>query len=243
MIYSFIKRIEEVIPKSIKKVLKILGIERALNFFYSKVYSKYDVELMFQRNWVREFIHNKSKVLEYWEKYRYLNKIKKICNITQNSKILDVGCGICTVLHYVEGQRFGIDPLAEEYLKIYDYPEGINIVKSFGENIPFLSEEFDVIFCSNVLDHVTDYEATVNEINRVLKKDGNFILTIEIFKEKTKRDPAHPHSLTKNDIYSLLKDKFEIVFEKESPWIGIRNYVNGLRKGHNKELILALKKI
>ena len=157
-------------------------------------------------------------------------------------KILDVGCGISTVLHFINGDRYGIDPLADEYKKLYSYPEEIIIQKGHGEDIPFLDNYFHIVFCSNVLDHVSDPEKTCDEIYRVLKQDVFFILTIEIFKDKTIRDPAHPHSLTKGDIHSLLKDKFEILLEKESPWIGLRNYINGSRKSRNNELIVITKK-
>jgi hypothetical protein len=62
--------------------------------------------------------------------------------------------------------------------------------------------------------------------------------------KKIKRDPAHPHCLTKNDVYSLLGGKFKTILEKESPWIGLRAYVNSRkRKIHNKELIMVLEKL
>ena len=212
------------------------------NKLLSLFVSKYTLALMFQKKWVKEFQNNKFKVLEYWKKYRYLNEINKICNIKKDMKVLDVGCGISTVLHFIDGERYGIDPLADEYKKLYSYPAGINIQKGYGEEIPFQDKYFHIVFCSNVLDHVSDPKKTCDEIYRVLRQNGFFILTIEIFKEKTIRDPAHPHSLSKRDVHLLLKDKFEILLEKESPWIGLRNYVNGSRKSHKIELIIITKK-
>ncbi len=206
-------------------------------------YTKYDIELAFQTDWAKEFVQHKHKVLEYWEKYRYLHDIERICKITDNSKVLDIGCGLCTVLHYIQGKRFGIDPLAMEYKKIYEYPEGIHISEGCGEKIPFSERYFDVVLCSNVIDHVTNPKKTILETYRILKPNGYFFLSLEIFRKKIKRDKAHPYSFTKEDIYLLLKDKFEIIFEKESPWIGIKNYVNGLRKSKNSELVLILRKI
>jgi ubiquinone/menaquinone biosynthesis C-methylase UbiE len=227
------------IPAPIKSVFKLLGFNKLFSHFWNK----YIAELAFQTEWAREFKENKLKVLEYWQKYRQLNEINTICKIQNNTKILDVGCGISTVLHFINGEKYGIDPLADEYKKLYRYPDEINVQKGFGENIPFPDEYFDIVFCSNVLDHVTDPQKTVEEIYRVLKPSGYFVLTVEIFKEKTKRDPAHPHSFTKRDVYLLLGGKFKTIFEKESPWIGLRAYVNGSRNSHNKELIMILEKI
>ncbi len=227
------------IPKPIKSSLKSIGINKLRALWRNK----YTAELAFQIEWAKEFEAHKHLVLEYWKKYRYLNEINKICKIHHNTKILDVGCGISTVLHFIDGDKYGIDPLADEYKKLYKYPREINIQKGFGENIPFLNDYFDVVFCSNVLDHVTNPQKTVDEIHRVLKTKGYFVLTVEIFKEKILRDPAHPHNLTKEDVHSLLRGTFKRIFEKESPWIGLRVYGNGSLKSHNKELIMVLEKI
>lgn len=62
----------------------------------------------------------------------------------------------------------------------------MTILRGVGENIPFPDEFFDAVFCSNALDHVEDPKKTVEEIHRVLKKGGYFILTVEIFKRREK---------------------------------------------------------
>jgi len=135
----------------LKTKLKRLGVQKIRWL----VRSKYSVELSFQKEWVKEFKQNKHKVLEYWKKHRYLDDVNKICKITKDSTVLDVGCGLSSVLHFVEGKRFGIDSLADEYLKMYEYPEGITVKKGFGEYLPFPNNNFDVVFCSNALDHIT----------------------------------------------------------------------------------------
>ena len=226
-------------PARIKSILKFLGIHK-LNFL---LMDKHTAELAFQRMWAVEFRNNKNQVLEYWEKYRYLNEIKTIVGICDGSKILDVGCGISTVLHFVKGKKYGIDPLAESYKEIYIYPEDICISKGEGENIPFTDTYFDIIFCSNVLDHVRDPQKTIDNILKVLRKDGFLVLTVEIFKEKIGRNAAHPHSLTKTNVVRFLGNRFKVVFEKESPWIGLRKYVIGKRSSLHNELILVLQKL
>jgi hypothetical protein len=83
----------------------------------------------------------------------------------------------------------------------------------------------------------------IDNIVRVLKKNGYFVLTFELFEEQTQRDSAHPHSLNKTDIVKLMDNRFQIIFEKESPWIGLRKYVNGNKNNVNNELIMVLQKI
>jgi ubiquinone/menaquinone biosynthesis C-methylase UbiE len=222
----------------LKSKLKRVGLQR-LKYF---LYSKYSMELAFQKEWLNEFIQNKDKVLEYWKKHRYLDDIIQICKITKDSKVLDVGCGLSSVLHFIDGKRYGVDSLADEYLKLYKYPKGIKIKKGFSECLPFPNAYFDVVFCSNVLDHVTNPKKTINEISRVLKKEGYFVLTVEIFKSKIQRDPAHPHSFLLKDVFGLLKNKFTPIFEGSSDWIGLRRYVKGVTKSVGTELIIIAKK-
>ncbi|MGA1870991.1 MAG: class I SAM-dependent methyltransferase [bacterium] len=221
----------------------ITNITRFKKRILSFSQNKYTSELTFQKEWANKFRDNKSSVLEYWRKYRYFDEIFKYCKIKDNTRILDVGCGISSVLHFINGERYGIDPLAHQYKKLYEYPEGITIQQGRGERISFPDSFFDIVFCSNVLDHTTDPEKTLEEIYRVLKKKGHFILTVEVFEEKIKRDLAHPHSLKKKEVYSLLEDKFVPIFERESPWIGLRAYVNGSRKSKKNELIMILNKL
>jgi SAM-dependent methyltransferase len=223
-----------------RTLLKRFGFDTGKRLTDTK---KYHSELLFQKEWSEEFKQNKDKVLEYWERYRCLDDINAFCNFTDDTRVLDVGCGIATVLHYVKGERFGIDPLADEYLKLYEYPEGIHIRKGFGEDIPFPDGYFDVVFCSNVLDHVTNPQKTVHEIHRVLRTGGYFVLTVEIFREKRKRDSKHPHCFLRKDISSLLGSKFIPVFERDSPWIGVRAFIQGVRESEKKELIMVLEKV
>ena len=165
-------KVTKILPKSVRDSLSKIGVGKLLGLFYSK----YGAEFSFQKGWVKEFKNNKLKVLEYWRKYRYLDEIKKVCELNEDKKILDVGCGISTVLHFVPGKKIGIDPLAEKYKEVYDYPEDINIQKSLGEEISFENESFDVVFCSNAIDHTTYPEKIIEHIHRVLKPGGFFVL-------------------------------------------------------------------
>ena len=221
------------LPNSLlQPLMKILG----------RFYDKHKSEMMFQKMWVKKFKANKHLAKEYWEKYRYLSEILTITKIKKSTKVLDVGCGISSVLHFVPGKKYGIDPLADEYKKIYRYPKDMTIVSGSGEEIPFKKNEFGVVFCTNVLDHTENPTKVVSEISRVLRSKGYFVLTVELFDTPTKRDLAHPHGMTQKMVDSLLKKNYTKVFAKKSPWIGLYNYVVGKRKERNKEYISIWKK-
>lgn len=47
-----------------------------------------------------------------------------------------------------------------------------------GTEIPFPNEEFDIAIFTEVIEHVTDPDIILDEINRVLKKNGKLFLTV-----------------------------------------------------------------
>jgi 2-polyprenyl-6-hydroxyphenyl methylase/3-demethylubiquinone-9 3-methyltransferase len=73
----------------------------------------------------------------------------------------------------------GIDPAANSLNTAIRHAEENNLnikyIIASGENLPFLSESYDVILCCDVLEHVSDLPKVISEISRVLKKGGVFI--------------------------------------------------------------------
>jgi ubiquinone/menaquinone biosynthesis C-methylase UbiE len=158
--------------------------------------------------------------------------------IRPNSVILDVGCGpTCAIQLFGPGFKIFLDPLMNSYKKTYKIrlPEGDKI-SGTAERIPLKDNSIDVVFCVNALDHMISPEMALDEIRRILKKDGFFILGLFIhpgftaiarrFIEKYLpflREDAHPYSYTKKSIRELLKNFFFIqnemlVYRKESAW-------------------------
>jgi SAM-dependent methyltransferase len=227
----------------IKRLLRATGVMSLYMWLKRDRRDKLDAELDFQREWARQFSAHKGVVLECWKTYRHFDEIVRLTGLSESSTVLDIGCGISSVLHFVPGRRYGIDPLADEYAKIYDYPPGITVSKSDGEHIPFDTAWFDVVFCTNVLDHVASPETVLAEVKRVLKPGGRFVLTVEVFPESAPRDPCHPYCYTIATLRELIvRCGMKAVFEKTAPWFGLRNYVNGSRTPLNDELIMVLEK-
>ncbi len=47
-----------------------------------------------------------------------------------------------------------------------------------AEQLPFASEKFDLVFCTQVLEYVPDPQLVINEIHRVLKPGGFLLLSV-----------------------------------------------------------------
>ncbi|SED18803.1 Methyltransferase domain-containing protein [Tenacibaculum sp. MAR_2009_124] len=63
-------------------------------------------------------------------------------------------------------------------------------------DLPFKNEEFDVVFCNHVLEHIPDDTKAMQELHRILKKDGFGIFQIpqdvhraETFEDNSITDP------------------------------------------------------
>ena len=111
---------------------------------------------------------------------RRVELVKRFTNL-KGKKILDLGCGIGTFSQafYLEGAKVvGID-IEEEYLKRarLSFPH-IDFVKGVGENLPFPDEEFQIVFCNEVLEHTQNDLLVLKEIFRVLQKDGFLFLFV-----------------------------------------------------------------
>lgn len=205
--------------------------------------AKKSYELSFQIRWAKEFKKDANfyKVRDYWYQFRQLDRVINTAQIGESSRILDVGCGISTVLHYLKGRKVGCDPLANVYKLLYPYPPSIKVVKGHGEDLPFSDNRFDTVFCTNVVDHCDMPSMVLSEIRRVLVPEGTLCLTVEVFSEKGgMRNAGHPHSCSDEIVKGLL-DKMSIIVWEEAPWFGLRNYCLGKPPQQTRERIVLAR--
>lgn len=99
-------------------------------------------------------------------------------------KILDVGCASGWFLsqlqnEYKNAECYGVD--------IYDqgiaygkkkYPK-MKFTVSDAHKLPYSAGTFDLVVCTEVLEHVDDPVKVLTEIKRVLKKDGKAIIELD----------------------------------------------------------------
>jgi len=100
-------------------------------------------------------------------------------------KILDIGCydekellGIKRAFPHgrIWGMDIDLERIREAKKRILD--KDVKIIRGFGEKIPFSDESFDLVYCSEVLEHVNNLAKTLNEIKRVLRRRGKLYITI-----------------------------------------------------------------
>ena len=126
---------------------------------------------------------SKDKVEQYQQIIRDAEWEKIANHIPEKSKFLDVGCGAGYSLMRasedlnceVEGidadpGSHGVGRFIKEMVKTTPIKQG------FAEDLPYPNEYFDVVYSSHVLEHVNDETKALNEMKRVLKKDGVLII-------------------------------------------------------------------
>jgi ubiquinone/menaquinone biosynthesis C-methylase UbiE len=167
---------------------------------------------------------------EYWRDFRYWEKVKATVPIGNFENVLDVGCGVTSVLNVIRRDfphinLTGVDPLMDEYLKMYGFDTSITWKRQYLEDLAFPSETFDMVCCTNALDHVEDVEAAIHEIRRVLSRRGTILVTVDVFAKSKMRNEGHPYSFTRPAIFELLR---EFGFEVE--WMRLSRRKLGMAK-------------
>lgn len=93
--------------------------------------------------------------------------------VPAQSKVLDVGAGDGAYKSYFKNCEY----VAQDFLQTPDLAYGKIDVVSDITNIPLRSNEFDVILCSEVFEHIPYPEKSLKEIVRLLKPGGKLIFS------------------------------------------------------------------
>ena len=92
-------------------------------------------------------------------------------------RILDVGVGTGRLLEKVpELDRYGLD-ISFPYLQVAK-SKGIDVCYSLVEDMPYKKDYFDIVVCTDVLEHVLDLNHAVSQILSVVKDDGILVVRV-----------------------------------------------------------------
>jgi SAM-dependent methyltransferase len=150
----------------------------------------------------------KDSAILTWEKVhqqpKYIEDLQVKPNTFGKGKLLDIGAGphpSGRVFNKME--IYSLDPLIPQYAQAgfpLHYYDSVKYVVAHAEEIPVPDNFFDAIISVNALDHVDDFEKTVQEIRRVAKKSAKL------------RFHLHYHAATTEEPIELTDERIRKAF-------------------------------
>ncbi len=135
-------------------------------------------EAMVQRYDIERY-YFESHALVRWLEQRRLRVLRGLAAVRAGERVLEVGCGAGHVLAgFPQARRTGID-LSETMLASARRRLGpdVALCRALADRLPFPAGSFDVVLCTEVLEHTPDPQATLRELLRVAGSSGRVVLS------------------------------------------------------------------
>lgn len=136
-----------------------------------------------------------------------------ILKYSTGGKILDAGVGLGRLLSMLPPsfEKYGID-ISMNYLTLTK-TKGIEVCYARLEDIPFKDNFFDVIVCTDVLEHVLDLNLVCRQLLSVLNKNGLLIVRVP-YKENLVYylEPKYPYKYV--HLRNFDENSLRLLFEK-----------------------------
>jgi ubiquinone/menaquinone biosynthesis C-methylase UbiE len=135
-------------------------------------------------------LYDKYDYIKYWKGRDYEDRAEKLALsklfklIRSRENIIDIGGGFGrhAVLYAPEFENCVIAEPSEKLLKeaqerLSNFTN-IEYVRAFGQSLPFENNKFDVALLIRVIHHIQKPEEVLNEVYRILKPGGYFIIEV-----------------------------------------------------------------
>lgn len=164
----------------------------------------------YEKKYVLE-LHNYLYSNPYYYKIRAKIALEKYFKkIPKNSKVLEFGVGLGQNIFYLKN-AIGYD--ISKFSLDFCHKKGIQITNNLNE---LKNKDFDVVFCSHVLEHLDHPINSLKLMKQKLKSGGKLILILPVEKQKKGKlkmeKSQHLYCWTFQTINNLLiKNEFKVV--------------------------------
>lgn len=150
---------------------------------------------------------------EHFSRYLFARRF------AQGRRTLDAGCGTgygSAELATVASSVTGLDLAGEAIASARDTfgSERVRFAEGSASAMPFRSQSFDLVVAFEVIEHLTDWQSLLTEVQRVLVPGGSFLVSTpnKAFYAETRRDngpnPFHQHEFEYHEFLAALSAVF-----------------------------------
>lgn len=179
---------------------------------------------------MEQLYESSNPLIRYVHRNR-LDSIIKEVPLSGGFKIVDAGCGEGQLLERFNLQRkyneyHGIDVTQVALDKAAQRCPWAKFKKAGLADTGYEDEFFDVVTCTEVIEHVIEYEVVLKELKRILKRGGILIITFPneflwtvsrfILRRDPVKVPDHVNAFTPTAVKKLVN--LELVKQKQLPF-------------------------
>jgi ubiquinone/menaquinone biosynthesis C-methylase UbiE len=115
-----------------------------------------------------------------WIEQQRIRALARLARVQPLQRLLEVGCGAGHVMQqFPQSSRIGLDLSARMLPRARGrLGAQVPLVRAAAEQLPFAAATFDVVLCTEVLEHVLDPATVVCELLRVTIPEGRIVISI-----------------------------------------------------------------
>ncbi len=151
-----------------------------LKFKNNKELKEYYEEKWKKEGYTKGYIYRGIKVSEFYKRERDKAALRFL-DPKKDEIILDAGCGDGKFLIKISKKArkvYGVDITKESFKKVKQKsPKNLIFKEMSIENLKFKDRYFDKVVCVETLEHLLNPRKAIKEFNRILKTNGQLILT------------------------------------------------------------------
>jgi ubiquinone/menaquinone biosynthesis C-methylase UbiE len=129
------------------------------------------------------------------------------------TSVLDVGCGTGLLLRHMKEDAIGLDINPWNVKKAKEHT-GRQVIRADAEYLPVRPAAFDLVVCTETLEHLPDPLGALREVRRALKQNGKVIGSVPhphlgwrlrfLSSTHPQGEPFH-HNYTRSQVAALLR--------------------------------------
>lgn len=177
---------------------------------------RWKVAQFFEKRWKNKMIKKLgiNGYLEYLQQNaRQILKFYELNPSFDGLKILEIGSGFCGIVSVVDAElKVAVDPVLIYFPHMIGQRYDAVYLPVKAEELTDTTVLYDIVFCSNTLNHVDKPKVVLGNIYELMKTKGSLYLDIHF----QRMSHVHPHTFNRSKIVSLVERYFSIVQEFES---------------------------